>query len=101
MGLIACVDGKEDGITFSCWDLNAGSSSPWPSHFTYCAILTPVYQSCTLQKHTVFHSVVDSQEFDEKTLGPMVCGQHTLFLLHDLMQGMAFQKFRLGCQDLL
>jgi hypothetical protein len=89
-------------IIFSCWDLNPGSSSPWPSHYTDYAILTPVFQSCTLQKHTVFRSVVNSQEFDEKTLGPIVCvcGQHTLFLLHDLMKAMAFGKFMLGCQDL-
>jgi len=80
MGFIAGVDGMEGGVTFSCWDLNPGSSSPWPSHYTEYAILTSIYQSCTLQKHTVFRSVLDSQEFDEKTLGPIVCGQHTLFL---------------------
>jgi len=80
MGLIAGVDGMEDGITLSCWDLNPGSSSPWPSHDTYYAILTPVYQSCTLQKHTVFHSVVDSQEFDEKTLGPIVWTAYLVFI---------------------
>jgi hypothetical protein len=101
MGLIAGVDGLEDGITFSCWDVNPRSSSLWPSHYTDYAIHTPIYQSCTLQKHTVFHIVVDSQELDEKTLGPIVCGQHTLFFLHDLMKAVAFEKFRLGCQDLL
>jgi hypothetical protein len=101
MGFIAGVDGMEDGITISFWDLNPGSSSPWPNHYTDYAILTLVYQSCTLQKHTVFHRVVDSQEFVEKTLGPILCGQHTLFLLHDVMKAMTFGKFRLGCQDLL
>jgi len=72
MGLVAGLDGMEDGITFSCSDLNPGSSSPCPSHYTDIVILAAVYQSCTLQKHTVFHSIVDSQEFDEKILGPIV-----------------------------
>lgn len=101
MGLIAGVHGMENGITFSCWDSNPKSSSPLSSYYTDSGMLIPVYQSCTLQKLTVFHSIADSQEFDEKTLGPIVFGQHTLFLSHDRMKAMAFGKCRIGFQDLL